>query len=328
MKKYHLIYTFTLFALISCAPKNEEAFRTTASAQSGSMSPSVWASGINVFPLRLDISSDFTVDEASTITATGDQWSTSIENKAQLFDTSLNTSEKGTNNLDNYLDGTMGIYKLTSWPKELPATALAVTQIFGTRKYIGSSSEIIEMSHADILVNFENFSFTTSNSYGYDLQTVILHEMGHFLGLYHDNTSKSESVMYPTISQFYNNRIPKDKDIINLASKYGINTHGVSPMMNRRSLASVETENTQSEEVVIHFEIHAGGDEKIYIAKRDGRESPYLELQRLRQLENEKERQPNQDHHDHKDHIFKIKNPEIIIPSNQPEKKEIKKGTV
>ena len=211
----------------SCAPKSEEAFRATASAQSGYMAPSYWNGGVARLPLRLDISSDFSVDETQAIVETGNQWSTSIQNKAQLLDTSINTAEKNTTNLNAYYDDTMGVYKLTTWPSELPGTALAVTQIFGLRKNIGSSSERIEIQHADILVNYDYFSFSTNDTFGYDLKTVVLHEMGHFLGLYHDESSVSQSVMYPTISRYMNNRVPKERDINNIYAKYGISSGGV-----------------------------------------------------------------------------------------------------
>lgn len=270
--------------MTACAPHKEEALRTTAGAQSGSMAPSYWSGGVSRFPLRLDISSDFNVSETQAIVETGNEWSTSIQNKAQLFDTSANTAEKGNINLNSYYDDTMGIYKLTSWPGELPATALAVTQIFGLRKNIGSSSERIEIQHADILVNYDYFSFSTNDTFGYDLKTVVLHEMGHFLGLYHDESSVNDSVMYPTISRYMNNQTPKQRDVNNIYAKYGISGGAVNEAMSSRGLASVKEEHkeTESEPVIIHFEIHADGDEKIYIAKTGPTETPFLELQRLK----------------------------------------------
>src|SRR5690606_30345981 len=97
-------------------------------------------------------------------------------------------------NLDHLLDGTFGIYKTTNWPTSLPASALAVTQLFGRRYNIGSSSEFVSIEHADVLINFHLYPFDATNSgFGYDLRTVVLHELGHFLGLTHKSTSSDRN---------------------------------------------------------------------------------------------------------------------------------------
>jgi hypothetical protein len=337
------VYLTLLVVLAACAPKDEAAFKTTRSAQSGTMAPSYWSGGLNAFPLSLSISSDFSVDETTAIIGTANQWTTSTGNNNQLFDTSSNTSEKSALNLNTFQDDVMGVYKVTSWPSDLPQTALAVTQIFGVRKNIGSTSETIEMSHADILVNYQNFSFSTDNGFGYDLQTVVLHEMGHFLGLYHDNSSTSNSVMYPTISRFVTNRAPKDNDILNLSNKYGLTGHGVVASNINRSMASVaETiepiEEGPSEPIVIHFEIHPDGVEQIYMVSMRDHDSPQSEINRLRQIrQDEMKRNPSHAKHDkeceHNDiKIYKVSNPEVLIEVPKvrlQEREQLKKtGTI
>lgn len=246
----------------SCAPQNEKAFHTSRSAASSALSPSLWPS--NAFPLNLKISSDFDNDESQAIQDMANQWSSSVNDEIQFFDTTATTSEKGTNNINAYNDGVLGIYKLNSWPNEFPSSALAVTQIFGTKR---SSGSYIQIDHADIMVNFANFSFSTDYSFGYDLQTVILHEMGHFLGLYHDSSSVEESIMYPTISRFNANRAPKDRDISNIGGKY--NVHG-AVAANRYLIPQqkFEDDNTPGTPVVIVFEMYPGGKEKVYVKER------------------------------------------------------------
>ncbi len=151
-------------------------------------------------------------------------------NKTQFIDSAYTTSEKGIVSLSSYEDSVIGVYKLTKWPAELPKTALAITQVIGSRKNAGTSSEYIRIEHADIFVNYEVFDFTTDDSWGYDLQTIILHEVGHMLGLYHDHGSLDESVMYPSITRYDENRYPKEKDIQNISAKYQINRAASSRM--------------------------------------------------------------------------------------------------
>jgi hypothetical protein len=331
----NLVYLTFLVVFAACAPKEEAAFRTTKSGLSGTMAPSYWNGGLNAFPLNLSISSDFSVNETSAIIDTANNWTTSTGNNNQLFDTSANTTEKNTINLNSFQDDVMGIYKVTAWPSDLPQTALAVTQIFGIRRNIGSSSEIIEMTHADILVNYQNFSFSTTNGFGYDLQTVVLHEMGHFLGLYHDDSSKENSVMYPTISRFVTNRTPKDSDILNLSNKYGLSGHGVVQAGARRLMASVKSSDEEigkSEEVVIHFEIHPNGVEHLYIVSANRNESPQQKINKIR-----KTRKPSHTDHNkncnHNTIVHKISNPAVFIEVpgvrlREREQLKNKKGTI
>lgn len=255
--------TMTFIALMSsCAPQNEQAFHTSRSAAATSLSPSRWPA--SAFPLNLQVSSSFNTDESQAIQDMANQWSSSINDEIQFFDTSSTTSEKNTTNINSYSDDTLGVYKLTQWPSEFPTTALAVTQIFGTKK---NSGQYIQIDHADIMVNYANFSFSTDYGFGYDLQTVVLHEMGHFLGLYHDTSSVQESIMYPTISRFNANREPKVKDITNIENKY--NTHGATAAAHKYLIPQDNIkDDLPSTPVVIVFELYPGGKEKFYMKER------------------------------------------------------------
>lgn len=256
-----------LFVLTNCAPPQDEAFDISHSVNSGDEVPSEWVGGKNAFPLQLNLSNNFTTSERDTIKAMANNWSHSINsletetktdseapieneiiNSSQqvtFFDTQNAISELDSSNLNDYKDSTMGVYKVTEWNSELPPTALAVTQIYGNRQ-----GNKIVIHHADILLNYENFSFSTENGFGYDLATVVVHEMGHFLGLYHDHSSTDESIMYPSISRFTINRYPKTKDIYNLQAKY---------MLNNLSSASIDSSFHSAEAVVIRQELHADG---------------------------------------------------------------------
>lgn len=255
------LVTLFLFIVLftSCLPKEKAVDSTPQSSR--------WNISQNPFPLQMNISTDFSSNETADIRSASSNWDSAVGGGINFMDDSNSTALRrniNTYDLAAYQDSEFGIYKLNNWPGELPSSALAVTQLFGIRKNIGSSSEYIEINHADILVNYDNFTFTGD----YDLQTVVLHEMGHFLGLFHENSSREESVMYPSISSFTVNRIPKLNDVSNLKSMYGI-SGGIATSANvNRSLASssshVELEQN-TEAVVVLFELRADGQEIVTI---------------------------------------------------------------
>ncbi|MBC76982.1 MAG: hypothetical protein CME64_13295 [Halobacteriovoraceae bacterium] len=252
-----------IFALIlaaaGCQQPQETAFSSRSNANPGQDLPSKWSS--SVFPLRINISDSFDSSEGQAIRDMANEWSNSVNGVVDFMDPNYTVSEKNSS-LSEYEDGVIGVYKLYSWPDELPQTALAVTQVIGVRK-----SGYIQILHADILVNYQNYSFTTDHTWGYDLQTIILHEMGHLLGLYHDGNSTNDSVMYESITRYTDNRSPKERDIQNIENKYGIQRSG----SNYRSLAgrTISPQDSQEysdkvneEKVVIQYQVMADGSEK------------------------------------------------------------------
>ncbi len=252
---------------IACQPPATELGSSRGSSASA-LAPSYWPAGQSAFPLNVRLSEDFASTEVDAIRNSADNWSGAVDNRVTFFRTTSSTAEKG-GSLTSYNDGLYGIYKLNTWPSELPGSALAVTQIFGLRKNIGQSNEAIEITHADILVNYDNFSFASTNGgSGYDLETVVLHEFGHFLGLGHDSSSVSSSVMYPTISRYSQSRVPLNNDISNIKSLYGI-SGATEANSGFRGIASVsETPEKSSDPgqlVVIQFEINADGSEKVKV---------------------------------------------------------------
>jgi len=250
----HILLLTILVSMASCVPEEVK----TSNPQSAR-----WNLSRNNFPLEMKLSSDFNISEKSEIRSSSSNWDSSVGGGVTLLNDTQETSPKS-NDLDSYNDGTMGIYKVFNWPNELPDSALAVTQLFGIRKNIGTSNEYIEITHADILINYDNdFNYFTTQ--GYDLQTVVLHEMGHFLGLFHQDTSRDVSVMYPSISRFTNNRIPKQRDVNDIKSLYPVGG-GAAPAQSGRGLASASAQDSgPSEAVVVLFELKAEGGENVII---------------------------------------------------------------
>lgn len=255
-----------IFAVTACTPPPQATIKASSSALSGNQAPSKWPS--SAFPLKVKVADNFSNDEVMAIEDMNDAWNDSVNYSVTFLQSDGQTSSKS-NDLNSYVDGVIGIYKINQWPSELPGSALAVTQIYGTRKNIGRSSEYIRMDHADILINYANFSFTTDYSWGYDLQTIVLHELGHLLGLYHDESSVDESVMYPSITRYVDNRYPLERDINNLSSKYGISRSSSNQAF--RTIAStqeIEDNSDNEEQVIIQFEIMADGKEIKKFIKR------------------------------------------------------------
>ena len=265
---------FLVFILLltACKPQQEDISTNSRSPASAleSMS-STWVQ-TSLFPLTLNYGSDFSSDEIEAVNNASTNWSDAVNNEVQFFviSPSQNANKE---NLALYQDNELGIYKSYNWPKELPSTALAITQIHGQK--VGDSVDgggYIRIEHADIILNFQNFSFVTDDTWGYDLQTVVLHEMGHFLGLYHEYSSALESVMYPSISRYNDNPIPKSIDIKNIQSKYGLNfdTGAVNNSLHRTGIQAGNEIN--SEPITFILELHGNGTEVLKLKKGDNYE--------------------------------------------------------
>jgi hypothetical protein len=146
--------------------------------------------------------------------------------------------------VEDYDDGELGIYGIENWFSSVSSDALAITQYFAVRRNAGTSNEYLEIIHADILVNLD-FPFSDGGEQNrYDLSSVILHELGHFLGLGH-NFGKENSVMDPYIHLGEIKRALYTVDIQSLKENY--------PNINESNHLSITTSGqrpTDGEEIV------------------------------------------------------------------------------
>ena len=254
----HLLKISILLSLIflsSCGPQPiKEKIVTTAGAAANPNAPAKWDA--SSFPLPIKVSTSFDATEDTQIRAMAAKWETAGNNEQDFFtlnDNSATTTNKEYSSLNSYYDSEMGIYKSTSWFSDVSSYALAITQFWGYRRNVGSSNEFIQLTHADIIMNYNNYDFALDdfsgdNYFKYDLASVVLHEMGHFLGLYHDSSS-TDTVMKSTINSGTEKRTPFSADETAIQQKYGLNGYSSGLMANTQKLSgSFSTDKVKSEQ--------------------------------------------------------------------------------
>ncbi len=257
-----LLFILTLF--YSCVPAQKESLTTGAATNPNA--PSAWNKA--GFPKQIYLSREFSDNEAAELTKAVVSWNTHGGFTFSSVSSTKVNDRSSVNNLNSLFDGEFGIYKAVNWHPNLPSTALAVTQIFGVRQNVGTASESIEIVEGDILINW-TFPYAPTNPYGYDLFTVTLHEMGHFLGLGHITNYALQSVMYPSIgySTFYLR--PGSEDIRNIRSKYsiGVQALGARAPASSTVTAPITKEQAQNspDTVKIILELHSDGTCKHYL---------------------------------------------------------------
>ncbi len=228
--------------IVGCTPSTEVVEGSSSTAAVNAEAPYVW--GNKTFPKSIGISNSFNSDEKLAMTQMGAAWTSSVSARDPFF--SFSDLPNNNYNLERN-DGVLGIYRVDDWNENFTpndqVAPIAITQLFGRRYNTGSANEYVSIEHADILINYDDFSFSSEqdpsekDSIEYDLHTVVLHEMGHFLGLSHiptyslrpnseslssRSTYKASSVMYPSIDFSEIKRVPKDKDKTALSSKYSL----------------------------------------------------------------------------------------------------------
>jgi hypothetical protein len=264
------IFVLTIGLLVLCACNATKTLDPVSTGGNiNANAPYLW--DLNALPRNLKISEDFSDDEVISIQNMSNAWESGIQNKKNFFNNQYRTQEISAPNLN--LDGlgddnVNGIYKITSWPLSLSSGALAVTQIFGKRYNSGQENEFVKILHADVLINENNYNFRTQDpglANSFDLSTVVLHELGHFLGLGH---KYGNTIMVPSIGNQTSIQLPTSIDIADMADKYGVSLAllPASAMAVKKMKYEVSKKATGIP-VKILIELHAHG---LCLHKEDG----------------------------------------------------------
>lgn len=169
-------------------------------------------------PADLDGSGDHPVDQMSK------QWNSAHNSYTFIKVPSDVVANRNYASVSSFRDNEMGVYKSYTWFPDVSSSALAITQFFGYRRNVGSSSEYIELQHADIIVNYRDYDFSTDKNSGldYDLHSVIVHEQGHLLGLPHNWDWDNPSVMEPFLGITESKRVVTTADTSTINSSYSV----------------------------------------------------------------------------------------------------------
>lgn len=201
MKKVDATYIFILavfLVLLSACKSSTTSSQASLNTNSSSCILGKWSD--SSLPLNIKISNDFTGD------FTGES---PLEQMAQVWNqastrTLINTpfpktSNTGYETTASFRDSEIGIYKSYTWFPNVSSSALAITQFYGVVTSSPGLGQFISLTHADIVINYRDYgprlTMIANPMIDFDVPTVVLHEMGHLLGLCHE--TKSPSIMAP-----------------------------------------------------------------------------------------------------------------------------------
>lgn len=229
MKSSSLILFIASFLLLGACKGS------SGGTQSSSAGPNLTGSGKSScligrwpnssLPLNIKISSDFTGDfipgdelgGLNLLEQMANGWNGPVTGSIQLITVPFGpAATTGYSSTSSFKDSEIGIYKSQSWFSNVSSSALAITQFYGVVKSSAGLGDYIQLSHADIIVNYDDYgprmTMTLNPTKTYDVPTIILHEMGHLLGLCHE--SSSPSVMAPYYLTAQRSLQNFDRDII------------------------------------------------------------------------------------------------------------------
>lgn len=170
------------------------------------------------FPLAMKFSTSYTEDEITQMRLMRQAWEDQIPELTLFTNASDTIANKDNLNLNSFNDSEIGVYLTDPWFSDVTTNALAITQFFATTK-TQNGEQFLELFHADIMVNYQTYDFSIDNLVStYDLQSVVLHEVGHLLGLAHNTTS--QSVMATSIAPNIQKRSPFAADTASLRNNY------------------------------------------------------------------------------------------------------------
>lgn len=199
MIKLFLITTLSILSLYGCIqvdkPLLPSSPGTTPTNPSTTDIRTLWPQNVLETGINISIANNFSDTAIEEIEIQADQWNHSHPDYTFLNLPAVLVAPVNSENLNDYDDGINGVYFSTEWFDDVESNALAITRMSGLRHNIGTSSEYVEILEVDIILNFKYFNFESD---GFDFKSVVLHELGHFIGV--DHSYNPDDVMFPYIS--------------------------------------------------------------------------------------------------------------------------------
>lgn len=218
MKK--ILILASLFIISSCGPKGIYYDSQTASNQS------LKSWNMTDFPLTVYVPVEMNAYRVS-IENSASTWEAAFGRKVFnfVFDNNAYPNTQWTGTCQSMQDSYFGLFKNLNWNIANDCSSNSngfvdnqVLAFTGTK----TQGKII---HADVLFNFRYFNFgdveTVSDSQLVDFESVLTHELGHFLGLNHVETvTDASSIMNPTIKKGQSKRYLSNGDVARLRQLY------------------------------------------------------------------------------------------------------------
>lgn len=206
MKSLKLSATFLLFVLTACSGyKNTGTNESTLPSCSGFALNSFgqqlyWQPK---FPITLAVNDSVPENYRAVIQKALKHWNDAANFEIFVLDPNINKS------MEPKEDGANVIYWRSSWDKN-KSDLQASTNLYWTNQ---------ETREADILLNAHDFKITDNpKADEIDLESLLVHEMGHILGLGH--IDGKDSVMISKLAFGEKRQQPSENDLKNLSCRY------------------------------------------------------------------------------------------------------------
>lgn len=210
--------------LSACAPQGVYYDQQTTSTQS------VKAWSLSDFPLTVYVPTEMNAYRVA-IENSAQTWEAAFGRKVFnfIFDNPAYPNTQWTGTCQSMGDNYFGLFKLNNWNIANDCNSNSVGFVSNdVLAFTGTKSQG-KIIHADILFNFKYFSFgdveqNPTDTQLVDLQSVLTHELGHFLGLGHIETSVDPiSIMNPSIRKTQSKRYLSNSDIVRVRQLYNFN---------------------------------------------------------------------------------------------------------
>jgi hypothetical protein len=217
MKGINLILLCLLF--VSCgaqSPANFIILHNDGGQSTGSISTFKWAN--ESLPLYVHVPQELQAQYETSFELAANAWNDALGTTAIVivFDKVGNTQYKSVDQALNDPDTSITLQETWSVFPSFEESNLAVTVTQFTNSGI--------IYNADIFFNVEDFNFATAGFtrvFQHNIETVLIHELGHLLGLKHSTKEEdSSSVMLPTIPFGATILNLSDRDITNIKDLY------------------------------------------------------------------------------------------------------------